>query len=109
MGKRICKLVPSVKLLQALNPLGIGVATGEHCQNRVMFKQLMQAKGFNYCQTDSCRIGGINELIAVYLMAAKFKSKPYSFQHLLKISIKNIPFFSTVYYIRRYPKQVFLV
>ncbi len=32
----------------------------------------MQNQSFNYCQTDACRIGGINELIAVYLMAAKF-------------------------------------
>ena len=56
----------------ALEPLGIGVATGEHCQNRVMFKQLLQAKAIAYCQIDSCRLGGVNEVVAVLLLAAKF-------------------------------------
>jgi L-fuconate dehydratase len=51
---------------------GIGVATGEACQNRVIFKQLMQADAISYCQIDSCRIGGVNELLSVILMAAKF-------------------------------------
>src|SRR4051794_1431766 len=50
----------------------IGVATGEHCQNRVVFKQLMQANAISFCQIDRCRLGGVNEIIAVYLMAAKF-------------------------------------
>ena len=50
----------------------IGVATGEHCHNRVMFKQLLQAEAIRYCQIDSCRLGGVNEVIAVLLMAAKF-------------------------------------
>jgi L-fuconate dehydratase len=50
----------------------IGVATGEHCQNRVMFKQFLQARALNFCQIDSCRLGGVNEVIAVILMAAKF-------------------------------------
>lgn len=50
----------------------IGVATGEHCHNRVMFKQLMQAKAIDFCQIDSCRLAGVNEVIAVLLMAAKF-------------------------------------
>lgn len=50
----------------------IGVATGEQCQNRVIFKQLMQAKGMHFCQIDSCRLGGVNEILAVLLMAAKF-------------------------------------
>jgi len=48
------------------------VATGEHCQNRVMFKQLMQAGAISFCQIDSCRLGGVNEVLAVLLMAAKF-------------------------------------
>ena len=48
------------------------VATGEHCANRVMFKQFMQAHAMGICQIDSCRIGGVNELLAVILMAAKF-------------------------------------
>ena len=50
----------------------IGVATGEHCQNRVIFKQLMQAEAIDFCQVDACRLGGLNEVLAVLLMAAKF-------------------------------------
>lgn len=48
------------------------VATGEHCHNKVMFKQLMQAKAIDFCQIDSCRLGGVNEVLAVMLMAAHF-------------------------------------
>jgi L-fuconate dehydratase len=50
----------------------IGVATGEQCQNRVIFKQLLQADAIRFCQIDSCRLGGVNEVLAVLLMAAKF-------------------------------------
>ena len=50
----------------------IGIATGEHVQNRVMFKQLMQAHAIDFCQVDSCRLGGVNEVLAVLLLAAKF-------------------------------------
>jgi L-fuconate dehydratase len=50
----------------------IGVATGEHCANRVLFKQLLQARAISFCQIDSCRLGGVNENLAVILMAAKF-------------------------------------
>ncbi|MDP9475822.1 MAG: L-fuconate dehydratase [Actinomycetota bacterium] len=50
----------------------VGVATGEHCPNRVVFKQLLQANAISFCQIDSCRLGGVNEVIAVLLMAAKF-------------------------------------
>jgi len=50
----------------------IGVATGEHCQNRIVFKQLMQANAIAFCQIDACRLGGVNEVIAVLLLAAKF-------------------------------------
>ena len=59
-------------IAKAMKPLGIGVATGEHCHNRVMFKQLMQAGAISFCQIDSCRLGGVNEILAVYLMAKKF-------------------------------------
>jgi L-fuconate dehydratase len=59
-------------IARALEPLGIGVATGEHCQNRVIFKQLLQARAIAYCQIDSCRLGGVNEVVAVLLLAAKF-------------------------------------
>jgi L-fuconate dehydratase len=51
----------------------IKVATGEHCQNRVIFKQLFQAHAISFCQIDSCRVGGVNEILAILLMAAKFK------------------------------------
>jgi L-fuconate dehydratase len=50
----------------------IGVATGEQCHNRVMFKQLLQAGAIGFCQIDACRLGGVNEVLAVLLMAAKF-------------------------------------
>jgi L-fuconate dehydratase len=50
----------------------IGVATGEHCQNRVVFKQLMQANAIAFCQIDACRLGGVNEVLAVLLLAARF-------------------------------------
>jgi L-fuconate dehydratase len=48
----------------------IRVATGEHVHNRVMFKQLLQAGAIGVCQIDACRLGGVNEVIAVLLMAA---------------------------------------
>jgi L-fuconate dehydratase len=50
----------------------VGVATGEHCANRVLFKQLLQANAISYCQIDSCRLGGVNENLAVILLACKF-------------------------------------
>ena len=58
------------KIAKAVAP--IKVATGEHCQNRVMFKQLMQAGAIEICQIDSCRVGGVNEILAILFMAAKF-------------------------------------
>jgi L-fuconate dehydratase len=48
------------------------IATGEHCQNSVMFKQLLQAGAIDVCQIDSCRVAGVNENLAIILMAAKF-------------------------------------
>lgn len=50
----------------------VRIATGEHCHNRVMFKQLMQAGALDFCQIDSCRLAGVNENLAVILLAAKF-------------------------------------
>jgi len=50
----------------------IRIATGEHCHNRIMFKQLMQAGAIDVCQIDSCRVAGVNENLAILLMAAKF-------------------------------------
>ncbi|EMG5771218.1 fuconate dehydratase [Yersinia enterocolitica] len=50
----------------------IGVATGEHAHNRVMFKQMFQAGSLDFCQLDPARLGGLNEVLAVLLLAAKF-------------------------------------
>ncbi|HVA81902.1 MAG TPA: L-fuconate dehydratase [Candidatus Binataceae bacterium] len=55
---------------RAIEP--IGVATGEHAANRVIFKQLMQAGAIDFCQFDNCRLGGLSEAMAVLLLAAKF-------------------------------------
>jgi L-fuconate dehydratase len=50
----------------------IRVATGEHVQNRIIFKQLFQANAIGICQIDACRVGGVNEVLAILLMAARF-------------------------------------
>jgi L-fuconate dehydratase len=50
----------------------VRIATGEHVQNRVVFKQLLQAGAIDVCQVDCCRLGGVNEVLAVVLLAAKF-------------------------------------
>lgn len=50
----------------------VRIATGEHCHNRVMFKQFLQADAIDVVQLDSCRVGGVNENLAILLMAAKF-------------------------------------
>lgn len=65
---------------EALKPLGIGVATGEMCQNRVIFKQLLQSHAIDVCQVDACRTGGVNEVLAVMLMAKKYA--PLTSDHL---------------------------
>ncbi|TFY70322.1 hypothetical protein EVG20_g2682 [Dentipellis fragilis] len=57
---------------KALKPYGIGVATGEHAHNRMVFKQLLQADAIDVCQIDSCRLAGVSEVLSVLLMAAKF-------------------------------------
>lgn len=51
---------------------GVRIATGEHCHNAVMFKQFFQAGAIDVCQIDACRVAGINENLAILLMAAKF-------------------------------------
>lgn len=56
---------------KALKPYGIGVATGEHAHNRLVFKQLLQAEAIDVCQIDSCRLAGVSEVLSVLLMAAK--------------------------------------
>ena len=50
----------------------IPVATGEHTHNRIMFKQFLQAGAVDVVQIDACRVGGVNEILAILLLAAKF-------------------------------------
>lgn len=50
----------------------VAVATGEVCQNRVVFKQLLQSRAVGFVQVDACRMAGISEALVVVLMAAKF-------------------------------------
>ncbi|MGW4484156.1 enolase C-terminal domain-like protein [Amycolatopsis sp. NPDC004368] len=57
-------------IAKALAP--IKVATGEHVQNRVVFKQLLQAGAIDVLQLDAARVGGVNENLAILLLAAKF-------------------------------------
>jgi L-fuconate dehydratase len=59
-------------IARAMRELGIGVATGEMVCNRVVFKQLLQADAISYCQIDAARMGGVNEVLAVLLMSAKY-------------------------------------
>lgn len=61
-----------LKIKNALKPYGIKVATGEMCQNRIMFKQFLETNAIDICQVDACRLGGVNEVIAVLLLAKKF-------------------------------------
>ncbi|XP_075212806.1 mitochondrial enolase superfamily member 1-like isoform X2 [Lycorma delicatula] len=65
------------KIAKELESVGIKVATGEMCCNRIMFKQFIQSKALHFCQIDSCRLGGINEILAVYLMAKKYNDYGY--------------------------------
>jgi L-fuconate dehydratase len=58
-------------IARALHP--IRVATGEHVHNRVMFKQFLAAGGMDVCQVDACRLGGVNEVLAVLLLAARYE------------------------------------
>ncbi|UHS62622.1 L-fuconate dehydratase [Agrobacterium vaccinii] len=50
----------------------VKVATGEMCQNRIMFKQFIAEGAIDVVQIDSCRMGGLNEVLAVLLIAAKY-------------------------------------
>ncbi len=57
-------------IAEAVSP--IRIATGEMCHNRIMFKQFMQSGALQVCQLDCCRLGGVNEVMAVLLLAARF-------------------------------------
>lgn len=50
----------------------VPIATGEHCQNRVLFKQFLASGAMEVCQIDSCRVASVNENVAILLLAAKF-------------------------------------
>ncbi|ASQ07478.1 L-fuconate dehydratase (plasmid) [Sinorhizobium meliloti] len=58
------------KIREAIGP--VKVATGEMCQNRIMFKQFIAEGAIDIVQIDSCRMGGLNEVLAVLLIAAKY-------------------------------------
>ncbi|PSJ63006.1 L-fuconate dehydratase [Pseudaminobacter soli (ex Li et al. 2025)] len=58
------------KIREAIAP--VKVATGEMCQNRIIFKQLIAEGAIDVVQIDSCRMGGLNEVLAVLLIAAKY-------------------------------------
>jgi L-fuconate dehydratase len=60
------------KIREGIAP-AVKVATGEMCQNRIMFKQFIMRGAIDVVQIDSCRLGGVNEILAVLLMAAKYK------------------------------------
>ena len=60
------------QISQELRQYNIGVATGEMCQNRVMFKQFMKLHAMQFCQVDSCRVGGVTEILSIMVLAKKF-------------------------------------
>ena len=62
------------RIAEALAPHGIGVATGEQVPSPVIFKQLLQSDAIRFCQIDATRLAGVNDVLAVILMAAKFKT-----------------------------------
>ncbi|WP_299934955.1 L-fuconate dehydratase [uncultured Pelagimonas sp.] len=63
-------VIGHAKIRKAVAP--IKVATGEMCQNRILFKQFIANDAIDIVQIDSCRLGGLNEVLAVQLMAAKY-------------------------------------
>jgi L-fuconate dehydratase len=65
-------LLGHAAIARALEPLGIGVATGEMVSNRVIWKQLLMARATAFCQLDFCRMSGVNEMVATLLLAARF-------------------------------------
>jgi L-fuconate dehydratase len=64
-------IVGHATIRKALKSSGIGVATGEHAHNRMVFKQLLQLDAVDVAQIDSCRLAGVTEVLSVLLMAAK--------------------------------------
>src|SRR5260370_7753664 len=79
------------RIRQEVSP--IRIATGEHCHNRVMFKQFLQAGAIDVVQIDSCRLAGVNENLAVLLLAAKFNIPvfPNTRSFVLSPSLHHFP------------------
>ena len=61
-----------LKISKSLEGLGIKVATGEQVPSPVIFKQLLQSGAIGYCQIDASRLGGVNDVMAVILLAKKY-------------------------------------
>ena len=61
-----------MKIRQALKPHNIGVAAGEQVPSPVIFKQMLASGALTHCQIDAIRMGGVNDVIAVILVAAKY-------------------------------------
>ena len=62
-----------LKIAKAIEKYGIGVAAGEQVPSPVIFKQLLASGAIRYCQIDATRLAGVNDVLAVILMAAKYK------------------------------------
>ena len=62
------------KIAEAMLPHGIGVAGGEQVPSLVIFKQLLQSQAIRFCQIDATRLAGVNDVLAVILLAAKYKT-----------------------------------
>jgi L-fuconate dehydratase len=62
-----------LKISNALKDLNIKVASGEQVPSPVIFKQLLQSGAIGFCQIDASRLGGVNDVLAIILMAKKFK------------------------------------
>ncbi|MBY0503192.1 MAG: hypothetical protein K2X03_04755 [Bryobacteraceae bacterium] len=62
-----------IELRKALAPVGIGVAGGEQAPDAITFKQLLAGGGLTHCQIDGARVGGVNELLAIVALAAKYQ------------------------------------
>ena len=76
----------------------IVIATGEHCHNRVMFKQMLQAKAVGIIQIDSARVGGVNENLAILALAKKFGARvcPHAGGVGLCEMVRHLAFFDYV-------------
>jgi len=60
------------KISEVLNPLGLKLAAGEQIQSPVIFKQMISSGAIQFAQIDACRMGGVNDVMAVILLASKY-------------------------------------